>query len=104
MTIGEKSTIDNKDYAQIALDSYGVQRCLKDGVFHCFCTSGGKNTHIFIKDESGNKVHQKSLRWSNHDLPSSSTLATVEQAFKDYINAQELVEKPTNVITYEELS
>ena len=103
MTIAEKSTELGIDLAQIALDKYGVSKCKVDGTFHCFTITNGEKSNIYLMDDSDEKVHNGYFRWSDDTLAAGSTLAQVETAFKAYIDAQELVEMPSEVVTYEEL-
>jgi hypothetical protein len=102
MTIGEKSTELGIDLAQIALDTYGVVKCLEGGSFHCFTTTE-KNALIAILDDNGNRLHRGSFKWNDDALAENSTLAIVEQAFKDYIDAQELIPAKNNT-TYQEIN
>lgn len=103
MTIAEKSTELGINLAQIALDNYGVQKCLKNGVFHCFCTKGGKETNIYILDDNGVKIGKFPFNWDDNTLAENSTLAEVETAFKAYLDAQEFNPVDTTVVTYEDL-
>lgn len=104
MTIAEKSTELGIDLAQIALDKYGVSKCTVDGSFHCFTLKNGSKQNIYIMDDSDEKVHNGYFRWDDNTLAEGSTLAQVETAFKAFIDAQELVEMPTEVVAYEELT
>ena len=103
MTIAEKSTELGIDLAQIALDKYGVAKCKVDGAYHCFTIKAGEKSNIYLMDDNDEKVHNGYFRWSDNTLADGSTLAQVETAFKAYIDAQEFVAMPTEVVTYEDL-
>ena len=101
MTIAEKSTADDVDYAQIALEKYGVSKCKVDGVFHCWTIDAGEKSNIYIFDDNGDKVHNSYFRWSDNTIVETETQANAEVAFKAFIDAQELIPVPTTVVTFE---
>lgn len=108
MTIGEKSTLDGVDYAQITLDANPLAKCFKGGVFHCFTLyvedgATGENKKFYIKDSNGDIVHNKYLKWSDESLVENSTKIQIETAFKDYINNTEFIPIPVNTVTYQEI-
>ena len=104
MTIAEKSTELGIDLAQIALDTYGVAKRTEDGTYHCFCTKGGIAQNVYILDDNGDKVHDGYFRWADGTLAEGSTLTAVEDAFKAYIDAQELNPVSTVVVTVEDIA
>ena len=103
MTIAEKSTELGIDLAQIALEKYGVSKCVINDAFHCFTTKGGDTQNIYISDAEYNQVHDGFFRWHEEALAENSTLAQVETAFKAFIDVQDFVAMPSDVIVYEDL-
>lgn len=103
MTIEEYSTQEGTDFAQIALDKYGVSKCTIDSAFHCFTIKTGEHSNIYILDNNDVQIHDGYFRWTDNVLAEGSSKAQVEVAFKAYIDAQEFVSVDASVVAYEEL-
>ena len=95
--ISAKSTELGIDIAQLALDAAPIQVCTLSGAFQCFC-AGGKDHNIYLKDASGDQIHDGYFRYTNDVLAEGSSLATVAADFKAFIDAQEFVAMPVQEV------